>query len=715
MKTTNRMFLLSILSALSAAAAAADSATGTGGNAVDTSKWECKSCPIDKGTSGTLDAGVGYVSQDSFKFGEYTGLNKKGGFFIGDGSVRFRGEDGAYWNANATNLGLSSRSLDAEGGTQGKYKLLFKYDEIPHYLSKVLTPFNGSGGSSLTLPAAFPIPSTFATTGAMPLAGTVQQVDLVTDRKRLGVGGSWIPVRNWEYAVNFRHETREGTKRTAGSFFFNSAQLVEPVDYVTDQVDASASYRGGKLQAKFAYYGSNFRNSNDSLTWQNPFTVPAFFGAVGRFGQLALPPDNQFHQLLASAGYDFSTRTRFTADISVGRMTQNEGFLPFTPSANVFIPPLPAVPSSSLNGRAATLDANLKVTSAVTDKLRLNASYTHNNRDNQTPQATYTLVSTDLFATPTLRTNLPYSFTRDKLKFNGDYRFSALTKASAGIDHDTTKRTFQEADKTSEDTFWGKITSRALDKVDLTFKLARGERRNSGYLPVSQIVVPDPIATENPLLRKYNMANRTRDTAGLRADFAVTESVNLGVGLDMSNDKYRDSTIGLISGRDYSLNGDLNVVVTEQTSLHLFANHQEIESRQAGSGTFSDPDWSGEIKDRIDFIGVGVKHAAIKDKLDLGADYVISRARSRITVIAGAADPAFPNITTTLDSVKLYAAYRLKDNVSLRVDFWHERFDSRNWMLDGVTPNTIPNVLTFGEVAPRYRLNVIRLAVRYKF
>src|SRR3970282_1720415 len=49
---------------------------------------------------------------------------------------------------------------------------------------------------------------------------------------------------------------------------------------------------------------------------------------------------------------------------------------------------------------------------------------------------------------------------------------------------------------------------------------------------------------ENPLLRKYNMANRTRDTAGLRADIAAADNINIGLGVDWSEDKYSDSTIG---------------------------------------------------------------------------------------------------------------------------------------------------------------------------
>ena len=698
MKTSNQLFLLSMLSALSATAAA-DDAGGAGQASVDTSQWKCESCKFDQGVSGTLDVGAGYVSDNSAKFGEYNGLNKKGAFFIGDGAVRSRGEDGAYWNLNASNLGLDSRSLDAEGGQQGKYKLLLKYDELPHFISdSAQTPFVGNGGASLTLPPGF---VRGGTTDAMSLAGTLQQFDIGTDRKRLGVGASWNRTSEWEYAVNFRHETKDGTKRTAGAFFVNTAQLIEPVDYVTDQVDASASYTGKKFQMKLAYYGSKFRNSNPSLTWQDPYT--AVDGES--FGRLGLPPDNQFHQVQASAGYQFSERTRASGDIAIGRMTQNDNFLPYTFGG-------PGLPGGSLNGRAATLDANLKLNSAVTDRLRLNAAYTHNDRDNQTPQTAYSVVTTDMptFIGPA-RTNLPYSFKQDKLKLSADYRASANLRGSVGADFDAHQRTFQEVDTTREDTAWGKISSRILDKVDLTFKLAHGERRNSGSFQAIAGIIPP----ENPLLRRYNLANRTRDTAGLRADFAVGERVNVGLGFDSSEDKYSDSTIGLTGGKDLNLNGDVSVILTERTSLHFFANHQEIKSKQAGSQTFSTPDWSADNKDTIDFFGLGVKHAAIKDKLDIGADYGITRSRSEINVNTGLSNPAFPHITTSLDSLKLYAAYRLKENVSLQAGYWYERYDSRDWMLDGVAPSTIPNVLTLGLQAPQYHVNVIRLSARYKF
>ena len=692
MRTSFQLFLLSALSTLSAAAAAAEGATSAGPAPVDTSKWKCSLCKFEDGLSGTVDVGVGYVSDDSAKFGEYNGLHKRGAYLIGDGTARSRGADGTYWNVDASNLGLDSRSLGVEGGQQGKYRLIFKYDGLPHFISdSARTPFIGSGSGSLTLPAGYPAPST----GLMPLAGTLQPVDLATRRKRFGLGASWIPAQDWEYAVNFRHEVRDGTKRTAGAFFFNAAQLVEPVDYVTDQLDASASYTGRDWQMKFAYYGSLFRNGIDALTWQNPFT-PVLGGVTG---QLALPPDNQFHQISGSVGYQFSARTRASADVAVGRMTQNETFL---------ASPV-ALPAISLDGRADTLNANVKLTSAVTDQLRLNAAYIRDDRDNQTPQAAYPFDPT-VSTTAGTRVNLPYSFTQDRFKLSADYRFSALTRASAGFDYDEHKRTFQEVDKTREGTVWGKIAARPIDKLDMTFKLAHGERENSGYRQVAVVFPP-----ENPLLRKFNMANRTRDSGGLRLDIAATETVNIGLGVDASKDDYTDSTIGLTSGREVNVNGDVSVLLTEQTSLHLFANRATIKSKQLGSQTFSTPDWSAENNDTIDVIGIGVKHAAIKDKLDIGADYTYTRSRSEITVDAGGSDRPFPDLSTRLHSLKLYATYRLKDSVSLLAGYWYEHYDSKNWMLDGVTPGTIPNVLTFGELPPRYNVHVMRLSVRYRF
>lgn len=698
MKTS---YPLVLLIALSTQAAAAEDTVAAGANIVDTSQWKCKFCQFDEGLSGTLDLGLGYVSDDSFKFGEYTGLNKQGPYLIGNADVRSRAKDGGYWNFNATDLGLDSRELRAESGRQGKYRLFLEYDELPHFISdSASTPFLGTGGDTLTLPPGWVRAGT--TGGMTSLGASLHDVDLQTQRKRVGVRFSYIPERDWEYAVNVRHETKEGTMRIGGAFFFNSAQLIRPVDYVTDQVDVSATYRSATWQTRFAYYGSMFRDGNDALTWQNPFTALV---AGADAGQLALPPDNEFHQLAGAVGYQWSERTRVTADLAVGRMRQDQNFLAPTLNPNLSVP---ALPRDSLEGRVDTLNANLNVLSDVSDRLRLSAAYLYDDRANKTPQATYNWVTTDTFiAAP--RTNLPYSFTHGAFKLSADYRLTSRLKTSLGFDDDTRERTFQEADKTREQTVWGKFIVRARDDTDLTLKLAHADREVSSYHAVPQIDPP-----ENPLLRKYNMANRTRDAANLRADFAARENVNLGFAIDVATDDYPDSTIGLTRGKDLNLSFDASAALGKSTNLNFFVNREEIKSTQVGSQAFATPDWSATNEDTITAAGVGLKHAAIRNKLDLGADYTASRSSGAIVVTNGVPTP-FPDLVTRLDTVRLYTTYRLKDGISLYSAYSYEHYRTRDWTLEGVAPNTIPNVLTLGEIPPSYHVGVLALALRYKF
>jgi hypothetical protein len=76
----------------------------------------------------------------------------------------------------------------------------------------------------------------------MPLATTLQDAGLEYERTLFDLGGSWFAGENWTYRVNFRHDVRDGTQRTAGSFFSSASHLVAPVDHVTDQLEVSASY-----------------------------------------------------------------------------------------------------------------------------------------------------------------------------------------------------------------------------------------------------------------------------------------------------------------------------------------------------------------------------------------------------------------------------------------------------------------------------------------
>ena len=53
--------------------------------------------------------------------------------------------------------------------------------------------------------------------------------------------------------------------------------------------------------------------------------------------------------------------------------------------------------------------------------------------------------------------------------------------------------------------------------------------------------------------------------------------------------------------------------------------------------------------------------------------------------------------------------------MSLYPGYWYERYDSSNLALDGVTPDTIPNVLSLGIQSPSYDVSVVAVSLRYNF
>lgn len=693
MKTSNTLFLLVALGLL----ARAEAATA----APDTSAWKCSACPFPKGTTGSVEAGVGVVSEESARFGDYTGLQRKGAHAVLGGTLSSRSETGFYADLGASDLGLDNRSLLARGGQGGLYGLQIGYSELPrHFFGDAFTPFGGAGGDTLTLPPGFRA----SNTAAMPLATTLQPVDLGYKRTRLDLGGSWMALQDWTLRVGFSRDVRDGTRAVYGAFGTVASQLVAPVDQVTDQLEVSAAYTTRQLQLSLGYLVSRFDGGPQALTWDNPFL--ALVPGADR-GQLALAPDNQLHQLTGSAGWTISPGVRASADFALGRLTQNASYL--DPTLNTLlatrVPPLPA---GSLDGRVITFNGNAKLSATPVPELRLQAVYARDVRDNQTDRLSYPLVGSDAFVDTAARTNTPFSLTQDRLKLSADYRGFAAVKLSAGAEQDNRLRNFSEALTTRETTVWARAGLQPREDLALALKLTSARREHTSYGTAIWFGAP-----ENPLLRKYNLARRERDTAGARADYTVNEKISVGLSADYANDAYDESVVGLRGARSVNAGLDVTAALGERTQLTAFAQSERIRSHQGGSDAGTD--WTALNEDRFDLVGVGIKHSLLAGKLDVGADVSVSRSRSDVSVDAGRPDPSFPAAKTSLDSVRLHASYKLQDNLWLSGSFWHERYTSQDWRLDGVMPATVLNLLSLGAQAPQYNVNVLRLAMRYRF
>ena len=58
-------------------------------------------------------------------------------------------------------------------------------------------------------------------------------------------------------------------------------------------------------------------------------------------------------------------------------------------------------------------------------------------------------------------------------------------------------------------------------------------------------------------------------------------------------------------------------------------------------------------------------------------------------------------------------SYPYNDSLTFGFDYIFERMDSDDWALDGVNPDTIPNLLALGADAWNYDANIFYFSVRW--
>jgi MtrB/PioB family decaheme-associated outer membrane protein len=370
-----------------------------------------------------VEAGAGYVSRDSFKFGEYNGLFRQGLFGIFHlgifGGGAWDSDDTTRWDVVGTDLGLETRDIRAEYGQQGRFRINIGYDELRRNRSDSFqTPYLGAGSDTLTLPPTWLKPIVPQVSGgainfralspatglaSSNVAGVVtpptaaqratvngivaadvpafQDVDLSTKRKAIDGGFSYNIDRNWELRVSAKHEKKDGLKplgAVTSQVSEYASILPDPIDQTTDQYNVSLNYTGEKAFFQVAYYGSVFHNDIQSVTWQDA-------NDPTKTATMASAPSNDFHQILLTGGYNFSPSTKLVLNASYGRNTQDEQFVTLGQNNQL---PL-GVPRSSLDGLVVTKAFNARLTSRPVKGLNVVAAYKYDDRDNKSPISTY--------------------------------------------------------------------------------------------------------------------------------------------------------------------------------------------------------------------------------------------------------------------------------------------------------------------------------------
>lgn len=707
---------------------------------------------------GYVEVGAGYLSEDSFKFGEYTGLTDEGAFFIGNFGATMRDaadDDSAFYlEMQGRNLGLENRAFGLEGGSQGRFGATLNYEQIPHYRQQgALTPYSGEGTNNLALPPTWPdvgdagAPQTSTEVTAI---ANMRQIDLVNRRERFGGGLFWRPGESWRFDVDYRNERKSGTQTTFGMFGENggnpvSAALAEPTEYETNEFDAIANYSSDKLQFQASYKGSFFNDQYDALTWHNAFTGGStstnLWTDIPDEGQMALPPDSQAHNFTLSGGYSVSPTTRLTGSLGYGIMLQDEDFLPYTNNPDIAI--ATPLPRTSLDGEINTLRADIGVSSRPTSALDLSARYRYSDRDNKTPRDQYAYVPNDAGTQGSngTRINTPHSFTQSLANLDAGYRLGSYTKISLGYEYENMERTFSERDKTEEHTIDAKLRGRATETVNGWISYAYSMRDGDTYVGnapyQASTVGAAPGDFENhPELRKYNIADRTRNEVRAVANWMTSDALSMAFGANYAFDDYSDTTIGLTEGEEMGAKADLSYAASENLTAYGYYAFDRMRFEQKGHRftsfpplndlTDADQRWAIDTTDQVHTLGAGLAWRGVAENVTLTLDYAYSRARTSYDVSGGissngstagggATTEDLPDVETDIHSVELAMDYGIASGVTLRLAYLFEYFDSADFALDNVGQDTMADVLWFDGDSPDYTAHMVGVSTVINF
>jgi len=725
---------------------AAASVTGLNAQELIQSEASAPSQPV-----GHFDLGTVWVSDSAYKFGEYSGLADKGLHVIADLAIRYlptAAESANYWNVNAGSLSNSAQWARVEYGRHGGYSLFADYRAIPHFrFADARTPF--AGKDLLTLPPAWVAATT--TAGFAALEANLMPVRIKTERSRYGLGFTFKLADQWEMTGQYRLDRKEGIDATAGIFGSNggnplAAQLPRPIDAATHEANLSIAYSARSIQAEASYRLSHFDNTAGALTWQNPYAFRAGYHpsqsySAGGLGRLALEPDNTAQTFSASVAFLLSPTARLISNFSYGHVTQNDAFLPYTINPNLVV--TRPLPRTSLNGRLQTIHAGASFTTKLYDNLDAKLRYKFDDRSNNTPQDTFVVIPSDTLNQDTLasaraRINRPYSRLSHKAEAEAIYRMSPRTRVLAGYDFDLNEREFTEVRMTTEHA--GKLELRSAFAENVTGWARYSYSRRTGSQYVSNealltghsqnyldMLAPEERFENDPLLRRYDIADRSRHLGKARADITISEAA-VGLSGTLSHSEFDATVIGLTSSRYASGTLDISLQPIGPITASGFVTWERTWNAQNGysrpSGPFPpgatyDPRrrWSIAARDAGYTAGVDLDWAAIKDKLSMAFNYTMSRTNSDFNVGGGSlltfAD--LSDVKSTVHSGSIQGDYRFSDYVRIRFYYLLEQYRSSDFALDGVLPSTIPTVLTLGIQSPRYTMHAVGVSVRRSF
>jgi MtrB/PioB family decaheme-associated outer membrane protein len=569
----------------------------------------------------------------------------------------------------------------------------------------------------------------------------VSPVTLNVDRETAKVSLRYTPTPNWNIRLDYSHEDRNGNQGFGTAINgFNTIELPAPISYTTQNFSGSVEYAGDwatdkRWNLNLTYNGSIFENKYESFTWDNPFRLTAPGGAnTANEGRNSLPPDNHAHRMTLSGGIDLPFDSRYVGTYSYSIMRQNEAFMPFTINPTILssgaIPMtnLSLLPAPSLDGKIDEILINNVLTTRFDDELTGTVRFRYLSVDNNTPLLFFPeYVRADGARQNDDRQNYRPAYARTTSSADLNWRAMPGLKLGTSFGWERYDRDNREADVTDE--YSGKIfvdfTPEMLEWMSLRASVLQAERRYDTYDALQNvgIIGYPPAGTaflQNPLLRKFDMADRSRTKADASLEIVFEEGWITTPTGSWRKDEFGDNLanggeLGLKEETYWNAGIEQTFPLADNIAVMLSYVRENFDrtivNRQktvVGEGNPAD-NWGSRIKDIVNTfggsanIGLGTSEL-LPGTIDLEFNYIYSHTDNETQTYAlglnnRTSTPQYPDVTNTfqrLDGVVKYGvdpglvqSLGWDGEVVVKLRYAFERNEMTNWAIDSMVPYMI--------------------------
>lgn len=664
MKFNLNLITIGLLAASASVNAADFSVKQANTSKVNTNAYQCKSCTVAQGYQGEVNANVGWASSDDIHSGNNFGDSDAGWRGSVGGDVSYR--QGEYHAAmQADELGSDNGYLHLEaaknnlGGVQLDYSLLTRYDATAQ---TQLWHNNG-----LLLPDSH-----------------TRSLDLELQREKVGIGleGELDALLDGlKGYINYDHEDKTGNRRN--SLLANSGPInfALPVDATTQNINAGISIDQHQWQSELAYNGSYYRNHINHLSL--PYADNVY----------AATPDNDAHQVSLTGQYLLGSSV-INGRLATGRMIQDDNLIQI--SGN---------PLQSWDGEVETLDARIGFSSMLSPRWRLNGQLDYSDRDNKSSTWDFAQFEVDNVS-GAFKQNVAMDIQRTNFKLQSSYRFNSDYRLLGGFDYKAVERNYTEREETEDSALWAKLNIRAIPKTVVDLKASYETRDGSTYDSLEATSIE-----ENPLLRKFYLADRNRNGLELRVNHTPLQWLTLDFDAHYNNDDYDNTTIGLTEVKDYGYNVQLSAQLSGKLNVFASAGQQWIESDMAGSQAYAAPDWYTNVDDEFIDLNIGFTYDGLMDdRLSIGGNYQFANSASDTLIITTTNQP-YGDYYSYSHNLELYGRYALNERMGLKLSYQYERYYDTDYA--EVSTYAIPGLVTLGELNHNYNAHLLMLTFSY--